>query len=219
MTFLEMQTELKSYLSNRANFTTPNAKDMLNRMYRHVSTSFRFRAREKLDVSQSTVIGTATIALPSGARDVIAIKITGVTEYILTKQDRVWYDQQDTSTGIRGIPEYFVVWGSSIYLYPTPSAVNTLRITYLDLPADMVNDGDIPDLPVEWHEVPLLLAASRACFLYGLESKGMNLKSEAVGLISSLTEDHARDQRGVIGQISVLRTRGSQRPTDYAEGI
>lgn len=220
MTFQDMYTEVKSYLSNKADFTDPSAKALVNRMYRNVSTSFRFRNRQKLDTSQSTVDGTATLNIPTNARDVLALKLTGTVEYVLEKQTREWYDQQDTTAVNKGRPEYFIPWNTKIYLWPTPNAVYTTQITYLDLPADMVNNGDVPELPVEWHEFVVLLAASRACFLNSMDLRGMNLKSEALGLLTTLTEDNTRDQRGVVGQISVQRTRsGSMRPTGYAEDL
>lgn len=219
MQLSEMRTEVQSYLSNRGDLSDSDTDEMLNRMYRQLAMSFRFYELDQTDTSITTSDGTASYNVPTGARVIISIKITGDTEYILDPETIEWYEDQDTTSDNKGVPEKFVRYGSNLLLWPTPDDSYSLRVRYRKLPAELSQDSDEPVYPEDWHEVIILLSTSRLAFRFGDEKKGQNLKNEALGLISALQEDPTQDQRQRVGQVAYQRTRRGniRRDPDYAE--
>lgn len=53
----------------------------------------------------------------------------------------------------RGTPCYWTSTDKVVHLWPTPSSVWTLRVDHTIRPVDLVNAGDNPTLPVEWHDL------------------------------------------------------------------
>ena len=63
-----------------------------------------------------------------------------------------------------GTPSHFYTWGGRIYLYPGPSSGGTgnLDIWYVKSPVALVNDEDIPEIPVHMHEDMVRFCLARA---------------------------------------------------------
>jgi len=204
MTFQEIYTEVLDYFPKAALEPT-KAKEFVNRAYRQMAMSFQFVELEE-ETDADTVVDQATVTWPTGARDIITV-------YNETEKERLepetiqFYDDQDTSTDNTGAPKYFILYGGELFIFPTADAVYTLRIRHRGLPDEMDDDAESPVYPSDWHEVIVLNAASKAGFFLGYDSKGINLKNEALGLIASLQEDATMASRRRIGQISVQRTR------------
>src|SRR2546423_697971 len=59
----------------------------------------------------------------------------------------------DRSTVQSGAPNYYAIDGGNLHLYPTPNNVFTLELRYWKLPADLVNDSDIPSIPAGYHDL------------------------------------------------------------------
>jgi len=205
MTFLEMQTEVKLYLGNRPDLTTALVKDYISRMYDQISLVFRFYEIESTDTSITTVSGTAAYTTPSGVRVIQSIRDT-TNKNRLEAQDMNWYENQDDdSSTSSGKPLNYVRYGAQLLLSPVPDGAYALRIRVRNLPTALSADADTPVFPAEWHEVLVLLAASRASFIFGIETQAMNLKSEALALISSILEDPSQDQLRRVGQMIIER--------------
>lgn len=215
MTLDEMRTEVQAILGGRSDATDDIVDDYINAAYKQLAMSFRFYELENTSTSTTTVSGTASYAVPTGCRQTISIVDT-TNKNKLEPRDIAWYEQQDTSTDVTGAPEYYVRYGSNYLLWPTPDGAYSLRIRYTALP-DTITTGEEPVYSVEWHRVLVFLAASSLCFRFGLDSKGMNLKNEALGMISALQEDQVQDARMRTSQVSFERTRPSGRLRGYAE--
>lgn len=212
MQFSEMYGELETHLGSNARLTASSSaksKEFINRMYLQLARSYRFYELDLTDTSKSTVAGTATVAVPTGTREIISIRDT-TNKIKLIKRDIEWYEGQDQSSDAQGVPEFYLRYGSNIVLWPTPDGAYALQIRYLKLPDELSDDADVPVYPEDWHEVIVLLATSRAAYWLGLDTKAMNYKSEALGLISALTEDITSDKMHGTGQLAVARTRRAQ---------
>lgn len=219
MTFAEMYGEVNTYYGSHALLTATSSaksKEFVNRMYRQLARSYRFYELDSTDTSKATVAGTATVAIPTGAREIVSVRDTD-NRVKLVKRDIEWYENQDQSSDVQGVPEYWIRYGSNILFWPTPDGAYDLQIRYMALPALLSADGDTPVYPADWHEVIVLLAASRAGYWLGLDTKAMNFKSEALGLIASLTEDIASDKMHSTGQMAVQRTRPNPRGSGWAQ--
>lgn len=211
MTFAELYAETRGMLGTRADFTVAQAKAYVNRAYKRLCNAFQYYEIDSTDTSKSTVANTATVAIPTGAREIISIKITGDTEYEIIPKTIDWYERQDTTTANTGVPVYYVRYGSNILFWPTPDDAYALRVRYRGLPADMSSDNDTPVIPAEWHDTIVMLAASYAAFALGMAQRGQELKNEALGMLSAIQEDNTRDSRHRIGQVTLMRTRRSTR--------
>lgn len=211
MQFSEMYGEVNTYFGSHALLTASSSaksKEFVNRMYLQLARSFRFHELEFTDTGSATVASTATVAIPTNAREIISVRDT-TNEHKLLKRDIDWYEGMDQADA-EGVPEVWLRYGSNLVFWPTPDAAYNLQIRYMKLPDEMSSDSDEPVYPVDWHEVIVLLAASRAGYWLGLDTKAMNFKSEAVGLIAGLTEDYAMDRMHSTGQMAVQRTRRSR---------
>ena len=221
MDFQDLYEDAQSYLADRADYLTADAKADVNRAYKKICNAFKFYEIDATDTSIATVDGTSSYTTPSGVREIITMKITGDTEYLILPMEMGWYERQDTSDDNKGVPEYFIRHGSLLYLWPTPDDAYDIRIQYRTMPADMSADADEPVIPEEWHEAIAFSAASVACFRFGMAQRGQELKNEYLGVITGIQEDTTRDSRHRIGQMRLQRTRRSSRlgypNSDYAE--
>lgn len=101
----------------------------------------------------------------------------------------------DTDLGA-GIPEYYLIWGNTLFLQPKPvGAVNgTLR--YIAYPAYLVNDTDSPELPVAYHQLLVVYAAHRALLMDGKTDKAGAYLGDFKAQVAQLKMDIS-ERRGV----------------------
>ena len=221
MTFQELYEELQEYLGNRTDLTDAKAQDAINRAYLRICDSFNFYGTDDTDTTITTSDGTASYTRPTDIDEIISVKITGDTEYTLDLRTIDWYERQDTSSDNTGVPEVCVPYGANLLFWPTPDDTYSIRIRGKSVPTEMSSDSDEPVIPTKWHEAIILSAASRECFKRGMIERGQDLKNEYLGLISGLQEEKTKDARHRVGQISVQRTRRSNRAgypdPNYAE--
>jgi len=117
-------------------------------------TSQTARVRGKLsgvDVSENlTLNGTTTVTSTQTFDEVHSVRLSTVAAGIITATENAG------STTLVQIPvnKLFMQY-QQITLYPEPSAADTMRITTIRGPRQMVEDDDIPDLPEAWHDVVL----------------------------------------------------------------
>ncbi len=211
MTFAEMFGEVNTNFSSHPKLTATSStksKEFVNRAYLEMALQYRFHETEVTDTSISTVASTVSVAIPTSARRIISVRDT-TNKILLKKRDIEWYESQDQSSDAESVPEYWIRYAALLLLWPTPNSVNALQIRYLKLPTALSADGDTPDYPSEWHPVIMLLASSMAGFWLSADTKAMNFKSEALGLIAALSEDPVADEMNTTGQIAIARTRRS----------
>jgi len=202
-----MYTEVRQYLGNRADYTIDQAKLDVNRQYQRLMLSYQFHETEFVDSSISTVATVPTVTEPAGARVITGMRDT-TNDCEVVPKDHHWLVEQDTVS--TGPPEFFVRYeDGSVTLWPIPDAIYALKIWYKKAPDYMVADTDVPIYPADWHEIIVLLAASRAFFRYSLDAKAQNIKNEALSDIASIQEELTMDSRSRIGQVRVERTRGA----------
>jgi hypothetical protein len=86
------------------------------------------------------------------------------------------YPSRDTGTAT-GTPTMYFVWNNVLHLYPWPDASGsgTLDIYYVRAPVILINDEDIPEIPVYMHEDMV-----RYCIARGKELDEEDTKAAAV---------------------------------------
>lgn len=58
-----------------------------------------------------------------------------------------------------GTPNWYALRQASLYLLPAPDTALTMRLIYSYMVQDLVNATDVPDAPLDYHEMIALLAA------------------------------------------------------------
>jgi hypothetical protein len=74
------------------------------------------------------------------------------------------FDEQypNTSVFANGIPNKWYTFAGVINIFPTADTTYTFKLKYIKKPTELVNDGDVPEIPEEFSEVLVLAAYKRA---------------------------------------------------------
>lgn len=204
-TFLEMQDDVIGMVSR------PNIRDLvkrkLNERAKSLALPFRFKELEATSIVTTVAaqegysITDINIAVIDFARDL-------TNDVKLEIRDIEWLENQSSSS--EGAPEAIVHYGGGVIVYPTPDDVLDIRLRGRRFPVTMVADTDVCELPEDWHPIVVKLAASEMFFYYGHAERGMEMKNEALGEISSRQEVEVMERRRKPGQMGVTRTKGGR---------
>ena len=155
-TYGELISEVLEHQFSDAKYR-PLVKKWLNDAQRRAVIESEFRTQEASE-SYSTTASDATYVLPTNFSRLIDLFNTETHEQ-LTPLDPREYDELPESTGR---PYAYTVIGSELNLYATPDGVYPLKLRYWRLPADMVEDTDTPEIPVQYHELLIAFAMKKA---------------------------------------------------------
>lgn len=205
MTFLEMQTRVGEYVGNRADITSTMIKASINETYKELAIPFRFHEQEYEDATITTVDGTESYTVPTGAYAIVEVK-DQTNHFVLEQVDQNAYDEM-RDPDLEGPPEKFMNWAGKIYIWPVPDDVYDLLVRFKKLPADMTGDTDTPLLPLDWHPIICMLSASDLCMRFNMAETGMRLKNEGLGRLSTRQEAHQVERRKMTGQFVPQRTK------------
>lgn len=111
---------------------------------------------DAIDSSKSTSDGVKYVTVPSGYLFVHTVyDVTNTTK--LKYRDHEWYwrqtDRDDANAEAK--PQYWVPYGTYLYLHPTPAAAYVLEIPYRKRPTLLSASGDTTAIGDEWDE-PIL---------------------------------------------------------------
>lgn len=110
--------------------------------------------------ADNLIVRTAYFGDSSISGDIRPVKI--VSEETLREQYPSWLD--NTASGTADRPEYLIQLDrKTVHAFPRPNAVGAasgkkLWLNYNYVPAAMVNDSDVPDLPTPYHNLLPLYA-------------------------------------------------------------
>lgn len=97
--------------------------------------------------STVSVAGTQTVAMPSLAIAVRRLEYDGKALEVGSLED----DPKTSTTTVQGTPGKYVVYGSNIYLYPTPSSIKTVKIFHYSEPAEVTTSSSTMSVPTRYH--------------------------------------------------------------------
>jgi len=190
-----------------------------NLAYTEVATRINaHRPKEALAIS-STTSGGNRIALPTDFDYTIAMTLyvgsgstqssNGTVVVPMRMRDPRWVDSQrisgDGDTGVAGIPEVYVPYGSWLELWPSPNSAYSLMMRYMSKAPTLVNSTDTPNLDERWHAAILYKTVEL------LEASRNNVEGEALArnrylnYVSSTPTDFALKQKDRSGM--VIRTK------------
>lgn len=118
----------------------------------------------KITGNISMVASTDSYALPADFLKLERTTLDGYKLQIITLEELDKYSPDRASENPVGVPIKCYIWGSKIYLYPAPQAagVNNLVLWYIRTPVALANDADIPEIPVQYHELIVRYCLMRA---------------------------------------------------------
>lgn len=111
--------------------------------------------------------GQQAYALPSDFVQIVRLEWynTGTAATSLsTKIEAMTPNQRDLLVNVNGDPQYYSMSKNNIIIWPIPNRVVEVHLEYNYQTAFMTADGDIPDMPLQYHEyIPIL--ATRDCLI------------------------------------------------------
>jgi len=113
-----------------------------NRMYRETAID-----AFKLYASSVTVVGTTTISVPSGLRNIRYVEMINSSGEIvnLLQKDSSFlgeYNNQPANSSNYGEPKYWADWNATTwFVAPTPDAAYAINIAYLQQPATITTSA------------------------------------------------------------------------------
>lgn len=155
-TYLELQEEVLSFQFS-ANKYRSLVKKWLNQAQRRAVIESEIRTQEEA-YEFTTAAGTATYELPANFARSIDF-FNSETHELLQPLDIREFDNLSKS---EGRPYVYTVIGNKLTLYPTPNAAYPFTLRYWRLPADMINDTDQPEIPVQYQENLIPYAMAKA---------------------------------------------------------
>ena len=120
-------------------------------------------------ISFPTVAGTSEYLVSSLASDIEAHRVVQVhaAGYLLDQiQPSKYFEMQPVGAAVStsGTPNYWTILdGTTLVLWPQPSAVFTVGVVYYRVPADLTQDTDTPVFPSRYH---FLLKWGALAYLY-----------------------------------------------------
>lgn len=95
----------------------------------------------------ASVASTQTIAYPTNCIGIRRVEYDGKKLAAGALED----DPKTSTTEVTGTPGEYTVWNDSIYLYPTPDAVKTVKIFHYNQPAEVTTASTTMSIPSRYH--------------------------------------------------------------------
>lgn len=159
---------------NNTHFTSTEIDEYLNQAQTFIATFLEY---PRTFVSAQVTQGTADYTLPSDHISIIAAYFGDVSQANGVRPIRVINEETlknlypgwlSTNTSTQGTPRFILVKDrSTITLVPTPDAVSSVagqkyHLNYVKLPDTLTADGDIPEIPLPYHDLLQFYAAHLA---------------------------------------------------------
>jgi hypothetical protein len=146
-TYLQLQEEVLSFQFQAGKYR-PLVKTWINQAQRRIIISSELRTQEEA-ATISTAAADPSYLMPENFARLIDLFYTAGHE-LLRPMDLRDFDQLPESVGR---PYAYTVRDNEVILYPTPDGSYGFTLRYWKLPADMVNDTDTPEVPVQDQEL------------------------------------------------------------------
>ena len=198
------------------NVTTTDILDFVKRSAQKLSGYVQSLGADQhyftLNTNLSTVANVAVVSLPANTLDVerIALVLEGTREVQLKVAPLDWWDPTPSYWDANRIPMYSIQ-GNTITLYPTPTAVNTLRV-YYSVGLTVTASADILALRPNWDEY---IVQSCNIFVRNRQEKACPEFMDAFDRAQSNIARQIKRDRGGIRQVRDVREPFFDRPHWY----
>lgn len=155
-------------------------------------------ARYNLSVTTPLVVGQNDYVLPSDFKKLqnLEVVLSGTAPNESTSPIQPITENQKylVQTGM-GTPQFYTFKANRIVLRPAPDTALTMRLVYSYMVQDLVNATDVPDAPLDYHEMIALLAAEDGFIKDGRSSPLLQKKLAAYeAQLDSDAQERNQDQ-------------------------
>lgn len=203
MTVLDMRTFVREHLDS----DSEELPDSLLDVYRREATnrielsSQRWSFYES-EFSFDTVAGDQTYPLTSfsvtiGTKTSYLDSVLGV-EGPTWRLDPIGHEsarERFAATTYQGRPRWWSLWADTIYLWPTPTAIESFVVRGYRSPLEATASSDLPDLPSEFHTLIAEWMLGRAYMQMDDERMGMQFLAAVEGQLAVLRERYETSHR------------------------
>lgn len=148
MNFAALRQEVLNHGFDPVQFGSSRINQFLNDAYGEICRRVDYYIDEGVQ-DFSTSSGTATYPQPTDFAKDRSLRDTN------RDLEMVMYGLRtiDRSPDSNGPPYAYAIDGTNLHLYPTPDGVYPFELRYWKLPTALVNDGDTPTLPADYHKL------------------------------------------------------------------
>lgn len=203
MTLTNFRDDTQSALGDRGLGNT-SLDRWINQAYLDIAGAVEFDILQEEDTAQSTVNGTVSVNVPTGAHKVKYVRNTTGDTLLEWVPVTELYRRSQTS----GTPIVWTQRKNLILFNPIPNAVLALRIGYRKSPTVLSAVGDVTVLPDYW-DAPIFILAVH----YGLLSRGEDqramvwLQRAAAYIQSRITEKDLMEDRGLNWTLPLIQNQ------------
>lgn len=105
------------------------------------------------------------------------------------------------------LPVQYFRYGRMVVLYPTPSIDLTVTMDFRVRPVDLTQPDDSPIIPVEFHEVVMLMGLARACRSVGLRGDGDKWFNDAITTLRPILNTDASERDSMHMSMQPIRQK------------
>lgn len=167
MTFLEMRTLVQGWLDDPSGgyFTDAQVNTWLNNAQSQVANlvTQAFEGYFEKTVETTLVQNQREYQLPDDFKKLVRLEVV-LSGSSFQNEDRrrlgkITQNQQDMMYENTGTPNCYYFKGAQVILVPAPDRQKTMRLTYVYRLANLENDNDESEIPIDYHEYICVLAA------------------------------------------------------------
>lgn len=139
---------------------------------------------------------------------------------ILTEIEPRFISMNDANDTESGSPDYFATFGNFYRLYPSPGEGRRMIDRFYSVPAPLINNSDIYDLPMEIEPSLLKMVEAEMNFYLNKSIKGNILMKEYKDLIEDAKEmnEVILDRLHIFGDDDFPRAHHPQLPSNFFHG-
>lgn len=193
----------------------------LNEVYREVHGMMRWPFLEAQDSSLVTITGTSAYTLPMANwrnLDAVRIQIAAFQQFN-NLEYRGMQEFRDLEHVDRDVttPCYWTFYSNQLHFFPVPDAVYTVVIDYIIEPPDLSAAGDVPVLPLPYHDILVWGAIESLAYRerdwLGREFAGQKKET----LLKRMSEEYLTRQRQTSSHVKKSGYWSTQQPFPFSQ--
>lgn len=223
-TLAQLMSRATTYAGGRGDYGVSEASFIVNQAYDEVANAYNVYRGLETTTASSTTSGGNVVSLPTDFDFAIANTLyvgsgstqssTGTTVVPLRLRDSRWLDAQQINgdnsgtNSVSGIPEAYVIFGSTMQLWPSPNSAYSMQLRYSAKNLTLVALTDVPQIDSRWHTAIALKAWSIMEASRDNPEGQQRAEQTFLNYVSRTPNDYALKQRDRTGMTLRLKRGG-----------
>lgn len=172
--------------TNNTVVTDAGWKLYVNTAYGDVLQALPFFPWNEFATTLTYSASTRSQSLPTDAWQVLSVfNATDIWPMVELEGREQYLNLYPLQTEI-GSPIHYRIFNNAIQIYPLPQGSTALTVEYAAMPADMVNDADVPIIPTQWHDLLVIGAIAKAYRDDGNDEQASAYETEFQSMLGTL---------------------------------